>query len=145
MSFSTTGRASYLDNLDDDIVAEIEGAAQHRPSPLSMVGIWALGGAMSRVGPEETAVGRRDARFLVELLANWKEPDDTERNVAWVRDVFDKPRRLSSGRPNFNFPGFGEDTKAFVHAVFGNQYQRLVAVKRKYDPTNLFRLNQNVT
>ncbi len=138
-------KGSYLDNLDDDIVAEIEGAAQHRPSPLSMVGIWALGGAMSRVGPEETAVGRRDARFLVELLANWKEPEDTERNVAWVRDVFDKPRRLSSGRPNFNFPGFGEDTKAFVHAVFGNQYQRLLAVKRKYDPTNLFRLNQNVT
>jgi hypothetical protein len=138
-------KGSYLDSLNDDIVAEIEGAAQHRPSPLSMVGIWALGGAMSRVGPDETAVGSRDAHFLVELLANWKEPTDTERNVAWVRDVFDSPRRLSSGRPNFNFPGFGEDTQAFVHAVFGNQYQRLLAVKRKYDPTNLFRLNQNVT
>jgi hypothetical protein len=134
-----------IDSLDDDIVAEIEGAARHRPSPLSMVGIWALGGAMSRVGPDETAVGRRDAPFLVELLANWKEAKDTERNVAWVRDTFDKRRRLSSGKPSFNFPGLAEDNLAFVHAAFESQYQRLVAVKRKYDPTNLFRLNQNVT
>ncbi len=138
-------KGSYLDNLDDDIVAEIEGATQRRPSPLSMVSIWALGGAMSRVGPEETAVGSRDARFLVEILGNWKELKDTEQNVAWVRGVFDQAQRLSLGRPNFNFPGLAEDTNAFVHAVFGNQYQRLVAVKRKYDPTNLFRVNQNVT
>jgi hypothetical protein len=138
-------KGSDLDGLADDIVEEIEDAARHRPSPLSMVGIWALGGAMSRVGPDETAVGPRDAPFLVELLANWKQGKDTERNVGWVRAIFAKPRRLSMGRPSFNFPGLAEDNLAFVHAAFENQFQRLVAVKRKYDPTNLFRLNQNVT
>ena len=89
--------------------------------------------------------GSLDARFLVETLANWKEPSDTERNVAWVREAFAGSRQLSSARPNFNYPGVAEDPKAFVHAVFGTRYERLLAVKQKYDPTNLFRLNQNVT
>jgi FAD/FMN-containing dehydrogenase len=138
-------KASQLDDLSNEIVTEIEEATHSRPSPRSIISIWGLGGAMSRVGPEETAVGRRNARYLVETLANWKEPADSERNVAWVRDIFAPPRRLSSGRPNFNFPGLAENTDAFVHAVFGSQYQRLLAVKRRYDPTNLFRLNQNLT
>jgi len=138
-------KASQLDDLSDDVVSEIEEATHSRPSPLSMIGVWGLGGAMSRVGPEETAVGRRDARFLVEALGNWKEQEHTGRNVAWVRDMFAAPRQLSSGRPNFNFPGLAEDTDAFVRGVFGSQYHRLRAVKRKYDPSNLFRLNQNLT
>lgn len=100
--------------------------------------------AMGRVGSEETAVGRRDARFVVETMAHWKQPEDSARNVAWVRDMFAAPKQLASGRPNFNFPAPGEDTGAFVHAVFGCHYQRLLDVKRTYDPSNLFRLNQNI-
>jgi FAD/FMN-containing dehydrogenase len=137
-------KASQLDDLSDEMVADIVAATHARPSPLSMVSIWALGGAMSRVGPEETAVGRRDARFLVETLANWEASTDTDRNVSWVRDMYSAPRPLSAGRPNFNFPGLSETNDAFVQSVFGSQYRRLLAVKRQYDPTNLFRLNQNL-
>ena len=85
-------RARQLDDLTDDVVAEIEAAFDRRPFPLSMISIWALGGAMSRVGPQETAVGRRDGRFLVETLANWKAARDTDRNVAWVKEAFAAPR-----------------------------------------------------
>jgi FAD/FMN-containing dehydrogenase len=137
-------KSSQLADLSDEIITAVEGAAHARPSPLSMMSVWALGGAMNRVGPEETAFGRRDARFLVEALANWKDPADTERNVAWVRDLFTAPRPLSSGRPTFNFPGLAEKSDTFVQSVFGSQYGRLVAVKRRYDPANLFRLNQNI-
>ena len=137
-------KANQIDDLGDDVVAEIADAARARPSSLSILSVWALGGAMSRVGPEETAVGRRDARYLVEALGTWRDPTETERNVAWVRDIFTAPRRLASGRPNFNFPDLAEHNDAFVHAVFGGQYHRLLAVKRRYDPANLFRLNQNI-
>lgn len=138
-------KADHLDGLSDTVIAAIDEAFQRRPSPLSMVSVWALGGAMARVGAHETAAGKRDATFMVEVLANWPETGDTDRNVAWCRDTCSALERVVATRPNFNFPGVAEDVQPFVHAVFGTQYERLRAVKRRYDPTNLFRLNQNVT
>jgi hypothetical protein len=138
-------KADHLDDLSTTVVAAIDEGFERCPSPLSMVSVWALGGAMARVGSHETAAGRRDAAFMVEVLANWQEPGEDERNVAWARDVSAAVQRVVPARPNFNFPGVAEDTQPFVHAVFGRQYERLRAVKRQYDPINLFRLNQNVT
>jgi FAD/FMN-containing dehydrogenase len=138
-------KAIYLDSLNDEVVAEIAAASSRRPSSMSMIAVWALGGAMRRMGVEETAVGSRDAPFVVEILANWKDPDATEQNIAWARHLFEAMRRFSSGKPNLNFPGLAEDTKQFVIAAFGPHYERLASVKRKFDPKNLFRLNQNIT
>lgn len=69
---------------------------------------------------------------------------DRPKNTAWARDVFDGMLRFSPGTPNLNFPGLGEDSEQVVRAAFGTHYARLVAVKTKYDPTNLFRLNQSI-
>src|SRR5215203_5402709 len=136
-------KSLYLAGLGREVIDELVAWVQSRPSPMSMVGVTALGGALGRVDPEATAVGERQAPFLFEILANWIEPEETERNVAWARDFYAAMERFGTGRTNMNFPGLGEDPR-FVRAAVGRNYGRLAALKREYDPTNLFRLNQNI-
>ena len=136
-------KSLYLAGLGGEVVEEIRNRVERRPSPMSMIGVWALGGALGRVDLDETAAGERHAPFLLEILANWTEPEESERNVAWARDFFAAMERFGTGKTNLNFPGLGEDPR-FVRAAFGRNYERLVAVKQRYDPTNLFRLNQNI-
>ena len=138
-------KAMYLDRLDEESTATLMNAVRKRPSPISMAVIWALGGAMARVDPGRTAVGARNAPYAVEILANWKEAANTNENVSWARELFDALLRFSSGKPNLNFPGLAEESPGLVRAAFGSHYDRLLAIKRTYDPTNFFRLNQNIT
>jgi hypothetical protein len=137
-------KAIYLDRLTDDALHAIVAGSGVRPSPRSMLVVWALGGAMSRVGGDETPVGNRSAPFLLEIVGTWSEAAQTEQNVVWVRHVFETMHAFSSGRINPNFSGAGEDNERFVRAAFGDHYPRLTAIKRAYDPTNMFRLNQNI-
>ncbi len=136
-------KSVYLDRLDEEAVAALTRAMAERPSPLSMISVWALGGAMARPGPTDMAVGDRSAPYVLEVLANWSDPADPERNIAWTREAFDTLGGFGSGQTNLNFPGLGGEN-GFVERAFGDNYQRLAALKRKYDPTNLFRLNQNI-
>ena len=138
-------KSLYIDRLDDDVARELSTAVARRPSAMSMVTIWALGGAIARVSPSATAVGSREAPYVVEVLANWQEAATTDENISWARQLFDLLHRFSSGKPNLNFPGLAEEGPRLVRAAFGGQYERLLALKRKYDPQNLFRLNQNIT
>jgi FAD/FMN-containing dehydrogenase len=135
----------YLDGLGEAVVSGLAAGFARKRSPLSMLVIWAQGGALTRVRPGETAVGSRNSPFLLEILANWQEPECTDANIAWARAVFDDMHQNSRGKPNFNFPGVEDDMKSFVSAAFAEQYERLVRVKRKYDPANVFRVNQNIT
>ena len=136
-------KSLYLASLGSEVVDEIAAWVERRPSPMSMAGVWALGGALGRVAADATAAGERSAPFLLEILANWAKPEDTEPNVAWARGFFAAMERFGAGKTNLNFPGFGEDPR-FVRAAFGQNYGRLAALKQTYDPTNLFRLNQNI-
>lgn len=136
-------KSLYLAGLDNEVVDEIVTWIRCRPSSNSMAGVWALGGAFGRTDPAATATGERTAPFLLEILANWAEPEETAPNVAWARDFFTAMERYGVGKTNLNFPGLGED-HGFVREAFGPNYGRLAALKQKYDPTNLFRLNQNI-
>ncbi|MCC2662789.1 MAG: linked oxidase domain protein [Thermomicrobiales bacterium] len=136
-------KSLYLAGLGSDVVDEIVARMQSRPSSMSMASVWALGGALGRVDPDATAAGEREAPFVLEILANWPEPEETERNVTWARDFFAAMERFGTGKTNMNFPGLGEDPR-FVRGAVGRNYGRLAALKREYDPTNLFRLNQNI-
>ena len=100
---------------------------------------------MSRVGTDETPLGNRSAPFLLEMIGTWSEAAQTEQNVVWVRHVFETMHWFSSGKINANFSGAGEDNERFVRAAFGDHHQRLAKVKHAYDPTNMFRLNQNIS
>ena len=138
-------KAIYLDRLPDDAIEAIVAGSRSRPSQRSLLSIWALGGAMSRVDKDDTPIGNRSAPFLLEMIGTWSEAAQTEQNVAWVRHVFETMHWFSSGKINANFSGAGEDNERFVRAAFGDHYQRLAKVKHTYDPTNMFRLNQNIT
>ncbi|WP_458185583.1 FAD-binding protein [Haladaptatus sp. NG-WS-4] len=135
-----------LDSLDDEVVDAVVTAAENRPSPRTIMPIWHLGGAMGRVGPTETAYGDRSATYLLSIDSTWDDPADTEENVAWTREVWADMHRFSDGSLYLNFPGFNEEGEELVRAATGeDNHERLVALKDKYDPTNRFRTNQNVT
>jgi FAD/FMN-containing dehydrogenase len=136
-------KSMYLANLDAAAVRTVREHVASRPSTMSMAGLWALGGAFARVDASATATGSRDAPFLLEILANWADPADSDANVAWARGFFAAMEPYGTGKTNLNFPGFG-DEPSFVRAAFGEHWARLVEVKRRYDPTNLFQVNQNV-
>jgi FAD/FMN-containing dehydrogenase len=99
---------------------------------------------MSRVGETETAYGGRDTRFLVTAEASWTDPTQNDEAIAWAREVWDAMERYSTGSVYLNFPGFGEEKEALARAGYGENYERLAALKAKYDPENLFRMNINI-
>jgi FAD/FMN-containing dehydrogenase len=113
------------------------------PSPLSRIYIEHLGGAMGRVPSEETAFVHRSAPFDLIVIAGGFRPEDAEKNVRWARATSDAMRPFMSGGAYVNYLGADAGIDA-VRSAYGPAYQRLVALKDRYDPTNIFRLNQNI-
>jgi FAD/FMN-containing dehydrogenase len=133
-----------LDGLGDEVIDAIVEMAAGRLSPQVPIAIWHFGGAMNRGGPDATAFAGRTAPYLLSLDTTWTDPADDERNIAWTRKVWSDMHAYSSGGLYLNFGGFGEEKDELVKAAFGPSYERLVELKNKYDPTNLFRMNQNI-
>jgi len=100
---------------------------------------------MSRVGKEDTAFGDRSAAYLIGIESNWERPEDDAAGVEWGREAFRLLEPYSTAGEYVNFPGFYEDSEQMVRDTFGDNLGRLQAVKKRYDPTNLFRLNHNIT
>ncbi|NUB90597.1 FAD-binding oxidoreductase [Haloterrigena sp. SYSU A121-1] len=138
-------KSLYLDGLSDSAIDRIAYWTDGAPSPLSTVDVWQLGGAIERVDVEDSAFAGRHAPFLLGVEANWDRPEDDDANVEWVRDCLDDMRQFSDGSVYLNFPGFLEEGDDMMRTTFGPTYERLVALKDEYDPTNLFSLNQNIT
>jgi FAD/FMN-containing dehydrogenase len=137
-------KSLYVDALDDGLINELCRMGGERPSPESDVIVWHNGGAMSRVGATETAFGSRSAPFMVNAEATWTNPADTDRCITWARSVWSDLHRFSSGGLYLNFPGLGEESESLVRAAYGANYERLIAIKKEYDPANLFRENLNI-
>ncbi|MDX1616834.1 MAG: FAD-binding oxidoreductase [Candidatus Promineifilaceae bacterium] len=133
-----------LHHLDDQAIEQLVSQAEQQVSPFSTTDIWPMGGAVSRFPEEESAFVGRQARFLLGVEANWEDPATDDANIAWVRDVVAAMEPFSDGSQYLNFPGFHEEGQQMMKATFRHKYKRLAAVKRKYDPTNLFRLNHNI-
>jgi FAD/FMN-containing dehydrogenase len=138
-------KSRALGELSADAIDEIADWADRRPTPLSDVTIWHHGGAISRIGETETAYAGRDAPFLVSGEASWTNPEQTDEALTWGRGFWEAMGPHSTGGLYLNFPGLGEEKEALVKAGYGVNYERLAALKAKYDPTNLFRMNLNVT
>jgi FAD/FMN-containing dehydrogenase len=134
-----------VDGLDDGVIEALIEHAEAAPSDHSTIDIWFQGGAMGRVGAEESAFGDRSAPYLLGIEANWEpEPQEDEANIAWARACYSDMRRFSGGGVYLNFPGFLEEGQGLMRDAYGENYERLVALKDEYDPANLFRLNQNI-
>jgi FAD/FMN-containing dehydrogenase len=139
-------KSAYLDHLNEEALAAILRYAAKRPSPESLMALWHLGGgAAGRVTPEATAFGSREAPYMLSFDTTWTSPADSERCIAWTREAWAAMRQFGPGSLYLNFAGFGEEKDALVRAGYGANYDRLATLKTKYDPSNLFRMNQNIT
>ncbi|UIJ79121.1 FAD-binding oxidoreductase [Rhizobium leguminosarum] len=137
-------KSTYLSGLDDDVICEITGHLAKRPSEMTFASIWKFGGAVQRVAADATAFGDRSMPFMLSLDAIWSEPTDDAANIGWVRDSLRNMQPHSTGRLYLNFPGFGEGENLVRDAFGAESYARLQEVKRIYDPTNAFKMNQNI-
>ncbi len=138
-------RTDYLNDLSDKAVKTlIKGTSNLKNlSHFSALHIHHWEGAIGRIKPEETAFSNRSARFVINILGLWTAEDDADQHINWVKNFSDDIKRYSTGNLYLNFlADTGEDK---VKAVYGeDKYVKLVQLKNKYDPENLFHLNQNI-
>ena len=138
-------KSLYLDRIDDHGIERILARAHDRPDPWSLIALWHLGGAVNRVDPSQTALGVRNAAYLCSYDTSWSDRADDTRTISWTREAWAELQDYSSGAAYLNFPGQGEEGEKLLRASYGNaNYERLVKIKTKYDPINLFRMNQNI-
>ncbi|MGA9014744.1 MAG: BBE domain-containing protein, partial [Acetobacteraceae bacterium] len=137
-------KSLYLSSLSDAVIADIMGRWESCPSPMSLTSVWHFGGAVQRVAADATAFGDRSMPFMLSIDSIWSKTEDDDANIAWSRDFWSAMQRHSTGRLYLNFAGHGEDTDLVRQAHGAEVYARLAAIKRTYDPTNLFRMNQNI-
>jgi FAD/FMN-containing dehydrogenase len=133
-----------LTELSEEAISRIVEHARRQPSPFSTTDIWHIGGAVAHVSSDESAFNGRQAAFLLSPEANWIDAAEDEVNIRWLRQFIGEMEAFSDGSRYLNFPGFHEEGDEMMRKSFGTQYARLEALKRQYDPTNLFRLNQNI-
>jgi FAD/FMN-containing dehydrogenase len=133
-----------LPALTDEAIETLVAHASVQTSPKSYCIVFQLGGALTRVEEGATAFGQRDAGFNVNVNAVWLEDDrEADRHIAWARDFYDALQPHAGGRVYVNF--LGDEGQDRVRAAYGERsFERLAQLKRVYDATNFFRLNQNI-
>ncbi|KAI5913755.1 BBE domain-containing protein [Azoarcus sp. PA01] len=122
-----------------DAIIEYAGTL---PSPQCEIFVATIGGQTARVAPEAMAYSARDANYVMNVHARWESSAEDERCIAWARDFFAKSKPFASGGAYINF--LTQDETDRIAFAYGGTYDRLVELKKKYDPTNLFRMNQNI-
>jgi len=136
-------KSEYLPALSDALIDTLAERAWAVVTPESYTIIFHLGGAVGRQDPEGSAFEDRRAAHAVNIDAVWSEPARASACVAWTRELWEAVRPYSTGRVYVNF--LGDEGQDRVRAAYGEaKYERLRALKRQHDPTNLFRLNQNI-
>ena len=136
-------KSSFIEELSDAAIDAIVEQFAAVPSPLSLLALEQLGGAIARVPEDETAFSDRHYSYSLVITGNWTDPADNDRNVQWVRDVYDAVRPYVSNAVYVNYLEREEDARV-ASAYTASTYQRLQALKQEYDPTNLFRANYNI-
>lgn len=139
-------KSNFLSGLPDEAIAAAVEHFREVPSPTSAMAIEQLGGAISRVGETETAFGNRSARFNFLIVSSWTDAREDQANMRWTRSVWQAMQPFATGGVYVNYLGEEADEGAArIKAAYGaGNFTRLAALKKKYDPLNLFRMNQNV-
>ncbi len=135
--------AHFLMELDDAAIDLIVDWANRAPSPLNVVLIEHLGGAVARVPSDATAFAHRQATYNLAIIARWMDPSEEAAGIAWARGMREALRPYATG-VYMNYLGVGDGAERIPQAYDAPVYERLVALKRTYDPQNLFRRNQNI-
>jgi FAD/FMN-containing dehydrogenase len=129
-------------DLSDAAIKVIVDAASRLPSPECEVFIAHVGGAMGRVAPDAMAWSNREAHFVMNAHTRWRDPAEDAVCIAWARGLSDATAPFATGSVYVNF--MPDDEKGRIEKAYGQNYRRLAEIKRRYDPNNLFRMNQNI-
>lgn len=141
--FQNYWRAEYLTGLPNDCIDALASFATKHTSPLSDFKVPALGGAIARVGEDDTAYGHRSAPFILNINTRWTDPTEAELHRAHTMAIWESVQPYADGGSYVNF--MGEEGADRVRAAYGEaKYKRLQTVKDTYDPDNVFRINQNI-
>jgi len=142
--FHNYWKSGFLKELNEAVIDTVVDFYEKVPSPMTTVVLEHNGdGAMDRVGEDETAFGHRNRPYNLLITSVWSDPADSDANVQWTRELWEAMQPFLAGSVYVNY--LGEEGEERVQAAYTPaKYERLVALKTKYDPTNLFRLNQNI-
>jgi FAD/FMN-containing dehydrogenase len=135
-------KSALTGHLADEVIEAAVEYARKMPSPFTVILFAELHGAYSRVGKTETAYFHRDLQYDAIILSAWADPADTQRNIDWTRDLFGawEPHLAHAAYVN----DLGDEGEERARSAYGDNYSRLAVLKAKYDPANLFRMNQNI-
>ncbi len=128
--------------LNDGLIDQLVRFGERLPSTQCEVFLGLIGGAANRVPPDDMAYGHRDTRFVLNVHGRWDEPAHDRECIEWARSLFEASAPYASAGAYINFMTGDEGGR--VAAAFGENYTRLQAIKRKYDPENMFHNNQNI-
>jgi FAD/FMN-containing dehydrogenase len=138
-------KSTYLNELSDDAIDTIARRALDRPAPFTALGTFHFGGAVHAVAAEDTAFGERSAPFMVSIDTNWTDPAQDDAAVAWGRETWGEIAKYGNGNVFLNFTGLADESLlSNVNNAFGRNLRRLGQIKAFYDPSNLFRINNNI-
>ncbi len=138
-------KTEYLPDLKGGLLSAAQDLFGECPIPDGEIGILHIGGALGEHPEDDGAVGNRDARYALGVLGQWRpsEPEVDTFFSSWVRDAWTRVRPFSTGRTYINFQT-GDEGPERIRGAYGANFERLVAIKRTYDPDNMFRVNRNV-
>jgi hypothetical protein len=136
-------KSNFLTELNDAAIGTMIDCFARCPTPMSQLLLEHIHGAAARVGVEDTAFPHRREGYNFLVLAQWLQPADTSRCVAWARDTYERMQPFFASGRYVNYLG-DDEADASVAAAYGPNYRRLQRIKATYDPNNLFRMNQNI-
>jgi FAD/FMN-containing dehydrogenase len=136
-------KSCFIQRVSDEAVETMLAGCRTFPAPLSRSVIEASGGAVTRVGEDEMAYQHRHGHYNMIVISGWAKASDDDRNIQWARATMHAMQALARESVYVNYRD-AEEGGDRVRAAYGVNYARLVALKHTYDPTNLFRLNQNI-
>lgn len=135
-------KSDFMKEISDETIDTFVSHCASVPSPRTAVILQQFGGAVSRVGENQTAFRHRDGEYDFVIFSLWSDSAEDEANISWTREFWERMQDFSLGGVYVN--DLGEEGEDRVKAAYGASYERLVELKNKYDPTNLFRPNQNI-
>ena len=137
-------KANFLDTISDGLIAVLQERAALAPSPNSMILIFELKGEIKRRPRDGAAFDHRDDNFELSIIANWTDPAADSANIAWAREPWLAVQPFVKTGVYVNHLT-GDEPKDRIRAAYGpGKYERLQHIKRKFDPDNFFRMNQNI-
>jgi FAD/FMN-containing dehydrogenase len=136
-------KSEYLSRLAPEMLAKAIEQSERIISPHSAIVLFALDGALNRLPEDHCPAGNRETFSVLNISASWERAEDDQANIEWARAAWQDMRRFSTGGTYINFQTEDEGDER-THAAYGKNYERLIEVKTKWDPTNLFRMNKNI-